>query len=107
MIEFLSNPSNWWLMGNLVLAFATLLLIRTVMKNTKMLMGYDLVGAALTFVGLLFMLVGFFYASQYLSMVFVLVTVVYWGLVVLYKVINRNKSKSTITGDTVIGGPTL
>lgn len=75
-----------FLIGNLIMVVGTLLLIRTVIKNTKMLHGYDLVGSVLTFVALLFLLNGFFESSQYLSVIFSLVTVAYWGFVVIFKI---------------------
>lgn len=75
-----------FLIGNIIMTIGTLLLIRAVFKNKKVLFGYDLLGAILTFVALLFLLYGFFVSSQYLSVVFALVTVVYWAFVVLFKV---------------------
>ena len=74
-----------FLIGNVIMTVGTLLLIRSVLKNKKALFGYDLLGSILTFVALLFLLNGFIASIQYASVAFALVTVVYWGFVVAFK----------------------
>ena len=80
-----------FLVGNVIMTVGTLLLIRSVLKNKNALFGYDLLGSVLTFVALLFLLNGFVASSQYASVIFSLVTVAYWGFVVLFKAKNKRE----------------
>ncbi len=86
-----------FLIGNLICMIGTLLLIRTVIKNKKVLHGYDLLGAILTFIALLFLLNGFISSQQYASVGFSLVTVAYWGFIVAFKFYYGRKRKQRVT----------
>jgi hypothetical protein len=80
-----------FLIGNMIMTFGTLLLVRSVLKNKKALFGYDLIGAILTFAALLFLFGGFLLSYQYASAGFVLVTITYWGFVVFFKLKSRKR----------------
>ncbi len=81
------------LAGNIVMFIGTALLIRTVIRNRHLLMGYDLVGSVLTMVGLLFFYAFYITASQWLSCVFATLTVSYWAAVVVFKLTHRQADK--------------
>ena len=75
----------------------TLLLVRTVIKNKQLLHGYDLLGAFLTFVALMFFNVGYIVSNQLTSSVLEAITIVYWGFVVAFKLKYRQKKKKMHT----------
>jgi hypothetical protein len=83
-----------FLIGNMIMTVGTLLLIRSVFKNKKALNGYDSIGSILTFVALLFLLNGFVSSLQYTSVAFALVTVAYWGFVVIFKLKTRRHKEA-------------
>jgi hypothetical protein len=82
---------TWLILGNFITAIGTLLLIKTVIKKRTLLHGYNIIGASLTFFALIVFLIGFFLASQYISAFFMSITATYWGFVVGFKLLNRNK----------------
>ena len=85
---------TWLILGNIITAMGTLLLIKTVIKNKELLHGYNLFGSALTFMAMAFFLTGFFSAGQYVSAGFMLVTAVYWGFVTIFKMKYRGKKNA-------------
>ena len=85
-------PEQLLLAGNVVMFVGTVLLIRTVWHNRTLLYGYDLMGSVLTLCGLLFFYAFYVVAQQWLSCAFATVTTLYWLLVVVFKVTQRDKS---------------
>jgi hypothetical protein len=75
---------DFFVLGNIVCLFGTLFQIVGVIKNRYMLQGYAFVGSLLTFLSVVLFNYAFFVSGQLISMLFGLVTVIYWLLVTVY-----------------------
>jgi len=78
-----------FLIGNIICAAGTLLLIREVYKNRNILKGYGLIGPFLTFAACCWFTRGFFILGDILSVVFALITIAFWLMVTLYQLKRR------------------
>ena len=75
--------------GNAVVLIGTLLLMHRAIENHRTLYAYSRVGSLLTFIGVLLLTLGFTVAGQFVSVAFSLPTVIFWGIVTVFKVKNR------------------
>jgi hypothetical protein len=74
------------LIGNVICAIGTLLLIRSVSKDRKILQGYDFLGSSLTFTALTLFNIWYVFANQWLTFIFGSITLIYWAVVVIFKI---------------------
>lgn len=77
--------------SNILFLIGTSLLIRVVLKNRKVLNGYDWLGAVLTLMAMLTVEGAYVLLNFWVSLLFSLPTVAYWILVSVYSI--RNKLK--------------
>lgn len=78
-----------FLFANIICSIGTILLIRAVIKDRKILTNYSLSGAFLTLSAVFLFDVGFGMMKQWLSALIGLITVAYWAFVVGFKVMYR------------------
>ena len=85
----------YWLLavGNIILFFGTLLLIRSVIKNRYLLYGFDLVGSFLTLVPVCMFMIAFVYMGNWISVFFSIFTVAFWALVFMFKLRSKFRGK--------------
>ena len=76
--------SEIFLVANFICAIGTLLQVMAVIKNRKILKGYDFVGSLLTFLAVVLFQIGFYLIGEYLSVALGFITVAYWFLVSVY-----------------------
>ena len=81
-----NDPIFWMGIGNVFSFIGTLFLMHGVIKNRGLLDGYDLRGSAITCISLFFVLIGFVMAGSLLNTLVISLTVIYWLMVVVYKV---------------------
>ena len=74
-----------FILGNIILCFGTIILIRAVWKNRDSLKGYSGVGAFLTLLPLLIFSICYVIMGNWIALIFASVTVLYWALVFLFK----------------------
>ncbi len=72
--------------GNATVLIGTILLMYKAIKNYRILHSYSGVGSFLTFVGCLLLTLGFGFTNQFLSVGFSIPTVIFWGIVTVFKV---------------------
>ena len=75
--------------SNIFFLIGTSLLIRSVLKNRKILNGYDWLGAILTLTAMLTVEGAYVLLNFWVSLLFSLPTVVYWVLVTAYSIKNK------------------
>jgi len=77
-----------FLIGNIICAIGTLLMIRKIIKNRNILKGYDFIGSLLTFLAVTFFTYGFYQLYDILSVLFAFVTLCFWGLATVFTFAN-------------------
>jgi hypothetical protein len=75
--------------SNIFFLIGTSLLIRSVLKNKKILNGYDWLGAVLTLIAMLIVEGAYILLNFWVSLLFSLPTVAYWFLVTVYSIKNK------------------
>ena len=74
-----------FLIANIFFLVATILLIKTVIKNRKILKGYDLTGSFLTLLGMMFATIALYLLGDLFSVMCSMFTTLYWGFVTAYQ----------------------
>jgi len=86
-----------FLVGNIIMLIAVLLLTRSVIRDRKILMGFDFTGSLFTLIGLIFFMEGYYEIGEYGSVIVAVPTIAFWLAVVLslsfYKNSEREMSK--------------
>lgn len=88
------DPQTLLNIGNIVMLLGTLLLIKAVLKNRKILKGYDVVGSLLTFGGMLSFDIFYVTIPNWFSLGIAMVTTAYWLLVIVYSIKNKLKNRT-------------
>jgi len=86
--------------ANVAFFIGTILLIKAILKNRKILNGYDPIGSFLTLLALCIFQVCYLMMGNFVSFSLALVTVSYWVLAVVYSVklrLNGKKKKKMHT----------
>jgi len=73
-----------FLIGNIICAIGTVLMIRKIIKNRDILKGYDFLGSILTFLAVTCFTYGFYELHDILSVLFALVTLSFWLLASIF-----------------------
>ena len=78
---------NWWFyFANIIFVIGTLPNIHKVLLDRDSLKGYSLFGAIFTLLGILLINVGVFTSGEPLAVLIVIPVIVYWFLVISFKV---------------------
>ena len=77
----------------------TLFLIKTILKNKKILKDYSLLGSLLTFIAMIIVTTAQGLMGFALSVVLHLPTIAYWGLATFFSCFNRRKKKKHLSFD--------
>lgn len=85
--------SEIFLVGNVICAVGTLLQIMAILKNRKVLKGYSFLGSLLTFLAVALFQYGFYLIGEYLSVIFGIITMVFWALATVYSGLQKVKTK--------------
>lgn len=83
--------------ANVAFFIGTSLLIRAVLKNRKILNGYDLIGSFLTLLALCIFQVCYFMMGNFVSFSLAMLTVSYWVLAFVYSLKSKPKKKMFTT----------
>ena len=79
--------------GNIILFFASIRLMIRVIKNRNILSDYEMIGSALTFVGMLVLLYGYVLMENWISILFSIPTAILWFFASLYSFKRKNKKR--------------
>ena len=83
------NAENIFMLANVLFTIGTLLLLKKVVINRKILNDLDLNGSILTTIALFFMLIGYLILEMHLPFLLAIPTTLFWTYVSICTLVNR------------------